>query len=71
MRDKLISQIAVHLSDTEKRQISGLAEITGQSASQYVRNLIITHLSEKRAQCQIMRDLFDLPENGGNGGNDG
>ncbi|MGB1951689.1 MAG: hypothetical protein ACPHQ9_13030 [Marinobacter sp.] len=58
MTEKLTGQIMVHLPDSAERQIKRLAEIEGQRASEYVRDLIMSHLAEKERQFQLMSEVF-------------
>lgn len=58
MAEKLTSQIMVHLPETAERKAKALAAIEGQKASEYVRDLIMSHLAEKERQFQLMSEVF-------------
>ena len=60
--EKLTGQIMVHLSETAERQIKRLAEIEGDKAGEYVRELVMTHLAEKERQFQLMSEVFSDPQ---------
>lgn len=58
-KQKLISQIAVHLSDEDARLIKGLAAREGREASVYAREVLISHLKSIRVEYESMRALFE------------
>ena len=63
--DKLIGQLSTHVPHDVERQVKVLAELQGIKSSEYVRNLIIEHLSEKERQFQAMREVFEGTGNDG------
>lgn len=60
-KPKLQGQVTTHLSDEDARAFTGLADMSGQTVSQYLRNLIEEHLADKRREYQLMHDIFSSP----------
>ena len=58
MSEKLIAQMAVHLTDSEKESIQKLAVLRGISGSEYIREIMSDHLRDKRAHYMTMRGIF-------------
>jgi hypothetical protein len=58
MSEKLIAQMAVHLTDSEKESIQKLAVLRGISGSEYIREIMSDHLRDKRAPYMTMRGIF-------------
>jgi ferritin-like metal-binding protein YciE len=55
---KLPGHLATHVTDEEEAQIKALADLVGISASEYLRDLIMSHLAEKHRQFQSMHRIF-------------
>lgn len=62
-KEKLTGQIMVHLPDSAAMQIRSLAEMKGETAGGYVRELINAHLDEKQRHFELMRQVFSSPDN--------
>ena len=58
MAEKLIGHLATHVDDETESQIKALAEFSGLKVSEYLRELIIEHLAEKRAHFERMQRVF-------------
>jgi predicted DNA-binding protein len=56
--EKLIDEITVKLSDTQKRRLVALAEADGVSASELVRRLIALHLEERERHFHALNLIF-------------
>jgi predicted DNA-binding protein len=61
MSEKLISQLATHVTPEAADQIRALSDLAGRSSSEYLRELIMSHLDEKRRQFQSMQQIFSTP----------
>lgn len=55
---KLPGHLATHVTDEEEAQVKALADLVGISASEYLRDLIMSHLAEKQRQFQSMHRIF-------------
>ncbi len=57
-KPKLMGQVTTHMSDADARALAGLADIAGQTTSQYLRELIEMHLQERRREYELMQEVF-------------
>jgi len=62
-KESLDDQIAVHISSSKAIQIRAIAEMQGETASAYIRDLIEQHLAEKHHQFQRMQRVFGSQKN--------
>jgi len=60
--EKLTGQVMAHIPGSAEKQLKGLAMIEGVKPSEYVRDLIMTHLREKQRQSQLMHEVFGSDE---------
>ena len=58
MAEKLIGHLATHVDDETESQIKALADFSGLKVSEYLRELIIEHLAEKKAHFERMQRVF-------------
>ena len=58
MAEKLIGHLATHVDDETESQIKALAEFSGLRVSEYLRELVIEHLAEKKAHFERMQRVF-------------
>jgi predicted DNA-binding protein len=59
--EKLLGQLATHVSTETERQIRALAELRGVSASEYLREIITAHLDVKKLEYQALKEAFETP----------
>lgn len=53
--NKKLAQIAVHLTQEDKEALMGLAEIEGQSVSEFVGNIIGNHLHSQLDKLSVLQ----------------
>ena len=58
-RDKKVGNINVHLAADVELAVRRLAEQCGMSASEYLHSIIETHLSEKKQEFRLLREIFE------------
>lgn len=56
--DKLIDEITIKLTPTQKSQLVGLCEIKGLSASEAVRSMIERFIAESKREFESMQSIF-------------
>lgn len=56
--EKLLGQLSTHVTLDAERQMRALAEVEGQSTSEYLRDLIDQHLIKKSREFQVLKDAF-------------
>ena len=62
-KEKLNDQIMVHLPDSAAMQVRVLAEMKGETAGGYVRDLINAHLDEQQRHFELMQRAFSTRTN--------
>lgn len=58
MAEKLLDEITIKLTTTQKAQLVGLCEIKGLSASEAVRSMIEKFISESEREFLSMKSIF-------------
>jgi hypothetical protein len=65
MSEKLICQIATHVSHTTAAQLRGLSALADKSPSQYVRDILMKHLDEERSMTSVKHEIFEMLDQDG------
>lgn len=60
---KCTSQIVSHVPESTAKQFKALAEVEGTTPSEYMRELIESHLAEKRTWFEGMQKVFGGKQN--------
>ena len=61
--NKCSDQLVSHVTESTARQFKKLAEVEGTTPSEYMRQLIESHLAEKRAWFEGMQKVFGDEQN--------
>jgi hypothetical protein len=60
MVEKKTATASLSLSDSLKRKLLGLAEMEGVTLSEYIENIVSTHVIQKEAEAKLLAQALGI-----------